>query len=92
MNKDQIVSAREMQRNYRTLINRVKRTKQPVFLGTRGKLEAVLIDGEDFLRRTDNGKPTISAAALTSEMEKFRSKGRRDVSLVKFLRNDRDSR
>lgn len=92
MNIINIVPTREIQRDYRQLINRLKRTKKPVFLGSRGKLEAVLLNAQDYLASQTKTKLRLDPSVLVQTMRKLRQEGRKNVSLIKALRHDRDSR
>lgn len=84
-----IVTSREVQRNYRKLINRVKRTKQPLYLGARLKPEAVLLDVQTFEKLTANKKAQKTWQETKRTLDWIRSQGRQDVDLAKFVHEDR---
>lgn len=44
----QIASVQELQRNYRKLLNWVKKTRNPLYLFKNNKPEAVIVDVENF--------------------------------------------
>lgn len=85
----EIIAMREIQRRYRQLINKAKRTKAPLYLGTRARSEAVLIDVDSFqdLQRRAERKKDISEILKT--MEWIRRGGRARVNLARFIRRDR---
>lgn len=85
-----IVSLREIQRNYRKLINQVKRTKIPIYLGARFKAEVVLVDVERFqeLERQATRKEK-TWAELKKTLDWVKQQGRTDVNLAEFIHEDR---
>ncbi|MDP3741663.1 MAG: type II toxin-antitoxin system Phd/YefM family antitoxin [bacterium] len=90
---EKIVSIREMQRNYRKLINQTKRTKQPIFLGKHYRPEAVLLDvvAYEELRGWRSAKPRRSWAQVKKSLERIRKSGKQNVNLAEFIRKDRQS-
>ena len=87
---DQIVSMRQMQRNYRQLIDRVKRTKQPIYLVARSKREAVLLDVDEFenLKQKAQGKK-VTWEEMKKRLDWIKKGGRQDVNLAQFIHDDR---
>lgn len=85
-----IVSLREIQRNYRKLINEAKRIKTPIFLGARAKPEAVLLDIETFeeLDKKANGKK-LSWAEMKKRLDWISAGGKQGVNLAEFVHADR---
>jgi len=90
---NQIVSIREMQRNYRRLINRVKQAKQPLYLGARSKKEAVLLDVDSFERlkiQADWGGERWGEVKET--LNWIRKGQKRSTNLADFIYADRKTR
>ena len=87
---DQIAPARELQRNYKGLINRVKKTKQPIYLGAHLQKEAVLVDIESFERwqRLDE-QNRAKWKEVKKTLEQIRKSGKQGVNLAKFIHDDR---
>lgn len=84
------VSLREIQRHYRKLINDVKRTRTPLYLGARFKPEVVLIGVDTFeqlQKRANHGKKSWDEVKRILELS--RKSGRQGVNLAKFIHNDR---
>lgn len=85
-----IISVREIQRNYRRLINQVKKTKSPLYLGARSRAEAVLLDADVF---EDLDKKANGQKITWEEMEKnlawIRKGGKKGVDLARFVYADR---
>lgn len=82
---------REMQRNYRKLINRVKQTRQPLYLGARLQKEAVLVDLNSFTRLV---KQADRSGERWKEVKKTLdriSRKAKNTDLVKILHADRRS-
>ena len=90
---EQIISAREIQRNYRKLIDKVNRTKQPIFLGRFYKPQAVLLSIESFeeLRGWRPVRPKKNWAEMKKSLEKIRKSGKQNVNLSDFVIEDRQS-
>ena len=88
---NQIVSTREIQRNYRQLIDRVKKTKQPVYLGARLKREAVLLDIGVFedLKKKSQGEKKVTWKEMKARLDWIKKGGRQDVNLAQFIHDDR---
>ena len=89
---DQIVSMRELQRNYRKVIDQAKNTKQPVYLGIRLKPEVVILDVNvfEFLKKKAEGK-IMKWEDVKKRLDWIASQGRQDVNLAKFIHDDRQS-
>lgn len=85
-----IVSLREIQRNYRKLINQVKRTKTPVYLGARSKPEAVLLDVEIFedLDKRAN-RQRLSWEEMKERLDRISAGGKQGVNVADFIHADR---
>lgn len=81
---------REMQRNYRKLINQAKRTKNPVFLGARARPEAVLLDIDVYedLDKKAMGKK-MNWEEMKRKLDWISAGGRQNVNLAKFVHADR---
>lgn len=85
-----IIATREIQRRYRQLVDRVKRTKLPLYLGTRAQSEAVLIDVETFERMSRQSNQRTRTWAETEKILKdIRTGGLKKVNLARFIREDR---
>lgn len=87
---NKIVSIREIQRNYRKLVDQVKETGQAVYLGARLKAEAVLLDVEGFeeLKQKAAGKKP-DWKHIKRKLDWIADSGKEDVSLSKFIHEDR---
>ena len=86
----EIVLLREIQRNYRKLIDRVRRTKQPLYLGARMKPEAVLLDVEMFERMQQRATQKKSWKELERTLAWIRSQGKGEkTDLAQFIQEDR---
>ncbi len=94
MNTQQVVSPREIQRSYRAIINKVKRTRQPVFVGSYGRHEVVILPSDDYLHAKDDGKrPRITIDEFDTLTRELRGVGKQDVkmsTMLKVLRHDRN--
>jgi prevent-host-death family protein len=89
MNK-KVISSREIQRNYRELIDRVKETSQVVYLGARSKPEAVLLGVDTFERL--NGQISAKKPGreeLKIKLDQIAKSGKQNVSLSQFVLQDR---
>ncbi len=81
---------REMQRNYRELFDRARKTKQAVYLGARLKPEVVLLDVgvfEDMQKKIQGKK--ITWPEMKARLDWIRKGGRQDVNLAQFIHDDR---
>lgn len=86
----EVIAAREIQRRYRQLVDRVKRTKMPVYLGTRARSEAVLLDVETFERMSHQSGQRIRSWEETEKILKdIRKGGLKKINLARFIRDDR---
>lgn len=86
----QIISTREIQRNYRGLVDRARKTKQPVYLGARSKAEVVLLDVGEFenLKNKAQGKK-ITWPEMKARLDWIASGGKQNTNLAKFIHDDR---
>lgn len=80
--------SRELQRNYRKLIDEVKKTKRPLYLGARLKPEAVLVDIETF-ERLQSPKKKKNWEEVKRTLEWIREGGEKKVNLATFIYEDR---
>ena len=87
----EVTSVREMQRNYRGLVNRVKRTKAPLYLGARSRPEVVLLDIETFESFKRHAVPRITSWGEIAQRLAWIRKGGRPgaLSLSDFVHEDR---
>ncbi|MDR3642807.1 MAG: type II toxin-antitoxin system Phd/YefM family antitoxin [Candidatus Doudnabacteria bacterium] len=88
---EQIISIRQIQRNYRQLINQAKKTGRPVYLGARLKKEAVLIDAESYEKL--KAKASYSGPVwgeIKESLAKLRKSGKKQ-NLSKFIYADRNN-
>lgn len=88
MINENIIMSRELQRNYRKLIDEVKKTKKPLYLGARLKPEAVLVDIETF-ERLQCPKKKKSWEEIKHTLEWIRAGGEKKVNLATFIHEDR---
>jgi hypothetical protein len=88
---EHIISVRELQRNYRKIINKAKRTKQPMFLGKFYQPEAVLLDLKSFeeLRSFRPAKPKRTWEEIKKSLDRIRKSGKQNVNLSEFVIKDR---
>lgn len=87
-----VVSMREIQRNYRKIIDWVKSARKPVFLDSRGKTEAVLMDIEEFRKlqeKSEKRKRMIEWEEMEKVLDDLSIKGRQGISLSEFVIRDR---
>lgn len=81
-----IVATREIQRRYRRLIDKVKRTKMPLYLGTRARSEAVLLDVETFERMSRRLNQHARSWEETEKiLKEIRTDGLQKVNLGRFI-------
>lgn len=92
--EQRIISMREIQRNYKRILEKAKRSKQPVFLGAHGNPRAVLMDIEVFhlleKKMKDKAKK-MKWRQIERLLDEVSASGRQDVSLSDFIRYDRQS-
>lgn len=94
-NKDKnVISMREVQRNYKKIFDRAKRTKKPVFLGAHFKPSIVVLDINSFeyLKRQAKTKKKTNWGQFYINIDKISKKGCKDVNLSEFIIKDRESR
>ena len=89
-----IISMREIQRNYKRVLEKAKTQKGPVFLGAHGKAQAVLIDIESFERLEGERKYKNNLKGwedLKRELDYLAKQGKQNVNLAQFIREDRQT-
>ena len=89
-----IISMREIQRNYKRVLEKAKTRKGPVFLGAHGKAQAVLMDIESFerLEKEKTYKNNIRGwEDLKREFDYLAKQGKQNVNLARFIREDRQT-
>jgi prevent-host-death family protein len=87
-----IISMREIQRNYKSILEKAKTRKGPVFLGAHGKTEAVLMDIAEFRKlqeSVDVRKKKRKWEELKRTLDRLASKGSQNISLSEFVIRDR---
>lgn len=84
-----VVALRQMQRNYRKLIDEVKRTKRPLYLGARLQPEAVLLDVGTFERMQAQKAKKMGWSETKRRLDWIANGGRQNVDLSKFIHEDR---
>lgn len=87
----EIVQLRELQRNYRKLIDRVNRTKKPLYLGAHSRSEAVLLDVESFERLQRQHKEQESWDEVKKKLRRIQKSGIQGINLAEFIHADRHS-
>lgn len=89
------ISMREIQRNYKKIFERARKTKKPLFLGVRGKTEAVVLDIDvfrNFQKKLDIGLKMRKWQDIYQAIERLSGLGRQNISLSNFIHNDRKIR
>lgn len=92
--EEKIISMREMQRNYKNILNTAKVLKKPVLLGSHGKVQAVVMDIEDYrrleakLRITRQKRGWKEAEAM---FDRLAAGGVQNVLLADFVHHDRQA-
>ena len=87
-----IISMREIQRNYKRILQKAREQKSPVFLGAYGKPQAVLLDIDQFQKlqeKTEKKQRKVRWAEMKKILDHLAAKGRQDVSLSEFVIRDR---
>lgn len=85
-----VIATREIQRRYRQLIDKVKRTKMPLYLGMRGRSEAVLLDMETFERMSRrSNQPKRNWQEVKEVLKDIQKDGVKNINLARFIREDR---
>ena len=87
---NQIVSIRQIQRNYRQLINRAQKTGQPVFLGARLKKEAVLMDADSYEKMKYQAGRSGQNWGEVKETLTWIRRGEKNQNLSEFIYADRE--
>ncbi|MEK7542661.1 MAG: type II toxin-antitoxin system prevent-host-death family antitoxin [Patescibacteria group bacterium] len=89
-----IISMREIQRNYKSVLEKAKTQKGPVFLGAHGKVQAVLMDIESFEKlekKADIAKRKKEWEKVEAALNRIAKEGRQDISLSEYVRYDRQA-
>lgn len=89
-----IISMREIQRNYKRVLEKAKAQKGPVFLGAHGKSQAVLMSIEDFERlerKSDIAQKEKEWKRIEAILNRIAKEGRQDVNLSEYVRYDRQT-
>jgi len=87
-----IISMREIQRNYKRVLEKAKTQKGPVFLGAHGKVQAVLLDIMEFRKlqeSVDVRKKKRKWEEMERTLDRLAAKGRQGISLSEFVIRDR---
>lgn len=90
--QQRIISMREMQRNYKRLLQKAREQKFPVFLGAYGKAQAVLMDIEEFRKLKESlelRKKKRKWEETERMLDRLSAKGSQDISLSEFIIRDR---
>ena len=88
------VSMREMQRNYSKIIKRAQMSRNPVFLGSRGKIKAVLlgiVGFEQLISKAQKNRKRTKWQSTKRTLDRIIAHGRQDVMLSDFINHDRQS-
>ena len=92
--EQQTIPMREMQRNYKKIIEWAKRARQPLFLGAHGKPQAVVMDIATF-RIFHERSQELPARCRWQEIEraldKIAASGRQHINLSAFVHADRSA-
>lgn len=89
-----VISMREIQRNYKRILREAESKKGPVFLGSHGKPQAVLMDIEAFERLQNRKKQKNNLKEwreLRREFDELAHQGEQNVNLAQLIRRDRQS-
>lgn len=91
---ENVISMREVQRNYKKIFDSVKKTKKPIFLGPRLKPSIVVLDIDSFkfFKNMVKIKKNINWKQFYGDINKVAGKGRKNISLSDFIINDRENR
>ena len=90
-----IVSMREIQRNYKRLFDKVRKTKTPLFLGSYAEPKVVILDVDSFRqleKKSKNQHKAMNWIKVYKDLERIFPKGRQNVNLAEFIKKDRASR
>jgi prevent-host-death family protein len=87
-----IVSVREIQRNYRKLIDLVKETGEPLYLTNHSETEAVLLDVGSYTKLQKQVSRREDWSSVKKTLERIRRHGKQNVNLANFIHNDRQTR
>lgn len=85
-----IISVREIQRNYRKVIDQVKETGQPVYLTSHSQTEAVLLDTNSYEQlRNKAYRQGEDWATVKKTLKWIRSGKGKEINLGEFIHADR---
>ena len=91
-----VISMREIQRNYKKLFEIVKKTKKPLYLGRYAEPNVVILDIDSFEKmkkiQTESGKKIVNWAKIYQDLNRIARSGRKNVNLTEFIINDREKR
>ncbi len=85
---------REMQRNYKRIIEKATKGKRPIVLGSHGNPQVVLIGVEEFRKlqeRAVQQKQKFQWKRMKGVLDRISKQGLQGVSLSEFIRHDRQS-
>ena len=88
----QVISTREIQRNYRRILESVRDRHEPVVLGTRGKAEAVILGIDEFRRMRDSLAKKVADMKwleVKRTLEAISKMGKQDISISEYVLSDR---
>ena len=92
--EQQTIPMREMQRNYKKVIESAKRARQPLFLGAHGKPQAVVMDIATFRifhERFQQLPARRRWQGIERALDKISASGRKNVNLSAFVHADRSA-
>lgn len=91
---EKVISAREMQRNYKKILDKTKRSKRPLYLGRNYKPEFVVLDLDSYEKLKgwwSSPQPRRTWEEIEKSLNWIAKGGRQNVNLAKFIHNDRQS-
>lgn len=89
-----IVSMREIQRNYKKLLEEARKKRAPVFLGAHKTPQAVLIDIDEYRKlkeKSIRAARTRNWKEIEAVLDRIAAQGRQGISLAKFVQHDRQT-
>lgn len=87
---EQVISVREIQRNYRKLANLVKTSKKPLFLGAHFKPELVVLDYKHYkISHGQAFKPKKSWSEIEKTLNWVAKGGKQKTNLGRAIYEDR---
>lgn len=84
---------REVQRNYKKIFEKARRSRTPIFLGVRGKPHVVVIGVKEFESmqgHAQNEQHETKWQEIFRELEYLKDQGAQDVNLAEFIIRDRN--